>query len=104
MEEQGRAVGETQLSFERIAEMVLGTTGGLKKLEESSSALLENSEKLTEVTSNLSAIAEENAASTEESSASVEEMSAGIQEVASASNALNGISLELQEIVNRFKS
>jgi methyl-accepting chemotaxis protein len=82
-------------SIENIQGFVIHIMSLMEKINQSNDLLLMTFEQF-------SAISEENAASTQETSASIEEQTATIEELSEASKVLNGLSVNLKELVAVF--
>ena len=102
-DEQTEHVRQTELNFKEIAEAMENAMRAVHILDESSGQMKERKDEIFGVIENLSAIAQENAASTEEASASVEEEAASSQEIASSSENLSKVTLELQQLIDKFR-
>ncbi len=102
-DEQSEHVRQTERNFKEIAEAMENAMKAVQILDESSGQMKERKDEIFGVIENLSAIAQENAASTEEASASVEEEAASFQEIANSSENLSKVTLELQQLIDRFR-
>lgn len=97
---------------------VESTSKGFDSIEKSMTLLERNVELVTTVLeqiaekkdqvvsriTNVASVAQENAATSEEVSASAEEQSAGLQEIVNASEKLNSLAEDLDEIVRKFRT
>lgn len=60
-------------------------------------------DQIMEMIGNLTSIAHENSASTEQASASMEQQNASIEHIAESSKSLSVLSLDLKDIIDKFK-
>lgn len=103
MKNQNESVASTGQSFTRNAELTAEMNHIISELSTKLSEMVANKDHAIFAIQSVSAISEETAASAEEVSASSVAQQAELQKVAESVHQLTRISLELQQIVERFK-
>ncbi|SDY62563.1 methyl-accepting chemotaxis protein [Tindallia californiensis] len=97
------AVKKSKAVYERIDVATEANQQNRSHLDNSMKEMESMKTDIMDTLQSLAAIAQENSASTEEVSASVEEQTASIAEVSNASDHLQNLSIQLYEMVQRFK-
>ncbi len=100
---QSEHVEQTDNAFNTINDGVAQSITGINKISEKTNQLDEARISVVDVVQNLTAIAEENAASAEQTSASVTEVAAIADDIGDKSEALKGISKNLQDTIEIFR-
>jgi len=101
--EQVASVDDTKEKYLRIAEAIHSATLETKNVTEFSLTMEENRKEVVKVLESLAEIASQNAERTEATSAASEEMLSTMEEVSSASDILNSLATELQELIKTFE-
>lgn len=103
LKEQTFAVNDTKEQFDFISVAIDKTLESISNIKDSEKNIMEQKNNMTSILSNFSAISQENAASTEEVSANIHLQSDSILDISSSIKELEEYSLELQEIIEKFK-
>ncbi|QBD87441.1 methyl-accepting chemotaxis protein [Clostridium tetani] len=98
------SVNITEASFKNIFDLTINLHENIEKTTNSLASINNIKEEVTTRIAKVSFVSEETAASTEEVSASTEEQSSGLQEIASSAEILKGLSDDIKELIESFKT
>ncbi|CDI49698.1 methyl-accepting chemotaxis protein [Clostridium tetani] len=98
------SVNITETSFKNIFDLTINLHENIEKTTNSLDSINNIKEEVTTRITKVSFVSEETAASTEEVSASTEEQSSGLQEIASSAEILKGLSDDIKELIESFKT
>lgn len=101
--EQKKAVDGTSITFKDMTKEVEIMIGSIDEINTFFSVIEENINNMSNRIQGISSVSEENAAISEEVSASSEEQSASMQEIGVTAESLNKLSIELGEVMSKFK-
>lgn len=101
--EQKDAVGHMEESFNQISESIIGITHGIQSIKGSSDDLALVVSEIVNTMTSISAVSEEAAATSEEVNASMHQQASAVDEIASEAEALNAISIKLNNELAKFK-
>ncbi len=101
--EQSQNVFEVNKAFGLISESIEKIAGKIENLYEFVNDINKDKDLIVDSISSISAVSEQTAASSEQVSASMQQQVSAIEEVAKAADKLNGLAMDLEEEVNRFK-
>ena len=98
------SVNITENSFKNIFDLIVSLNKNIEKTTTSLDSINNIKEEVTTRISKVSFVSEETVASTQEVSASTEEQSSGLQEIASSAEVLKGLSDNIKELIESFKT
>ncbi|RXI46028.1 hypothetical protein DP145_01430 [Clostridium tetani] len=98
------SVNITEASFKNIFDLTINLHENIEKTTNSLASINNIKEEVTTRIAKVSFVSEETAASTEEVSASTEEQASGLQEIASSAEILKGLSDDIKELIENFKT
>lgn len=102
VQDQAKAVYETQQIFKEIIEGIKTLAGKIEKIKTDTSVIASKKNNVVSQIEHISSISEETAASSEEVSASAEQISATMQEVSSYIEQLQELSEKLNQGISKF--
>ncbi|MBU3089165.1 methyl-accepting chemotaxis protein [Clostridium gasigenes] len=103
IENQIDVINSTIGSFKEIINEINKVVPMIDNINTSTVSLDKDKTKILDTVESVSAVSEETAASSEEIAASSEEMNASTEEIAASAQILNNMTVELNDIVNKFK-
>ncbi|MBU3108022.1 methyl-accepting chemotaxis protein [Clostridium gasigenes] len=103
IENQIDVINSTIGVFKKIIVEINKVVPMIDDINKSTAILEKDKTKILDTVEGISAVSEETAASSEEIAASSEEMNASTQEIAASAQLLNNMTVELMDIVNKFK-
>ncbi|WP_026478860.1 methyl-accepting chemotaxis protein [Alkaliphilus transvaalensis] len=103
VEEQNKAVKETEEVFNKISSAITTVLDNMKAVREYTKEMAQEKDEIVVVIQNVSATSEETSAATQQVSAATEEQLASIEEVSSHATDLKNLAIQLQESITKFK-
>ena len=101
--EEQKAVGETSLSFEHIAQSIAEVVGNIQEVAGEAEKLNGNAQQVGEKIDTIANISEASASGVQQVAASVQEQAALIQQVAIASDKLHHMTQDLRAMSEKFR-
>ncbi|MDZ5474011.1 methyl-accepting chemotaxis protein [Bacillus sp. 31A1R] len=102
VEEQGKAVKETEEAFEDIRKTISSSKTNIEGINESVKQIISQKNLLLRNMENITGISQETSAGTEEVSASIEETAASMEQLNNLAEELEAFSRKMREELNKF--
>lgn len=103
VERQAMSVNETKERYATIVDTLENVDKEIKALDSVGKVMEKSRSEVVDIITTLAAIAEENAASTEETSATTQEVLASMITINEAVNEIDQLSIELDDVIKKFK-
>lgn len=98
------ATNDAKKAFDLIANLISVVVEKIESLTEIIASMDNHKSKVVNAIEGISTVSEEEASTTEEISASIQEQSASVEQISQATNDLKKIAVELNDLINKFKT